>query len=123
MAEDTTITITDNDGDNNYKQSAREFLTSPILVDMLKIILQNEDQINNNIKIRNETSFGVLSNRDIMIRNYISATDFTNLIIDIPLRPALLLDGSTYFQIALQPNSTLELLFSFEQVNMTIPLQ
>lgn len=119
MADEITITITNNVGNDKYNQSAREFLSAPIEVDMMKVILGSEAQINNTIKIRNQTSYGTSSNRDINLRNYIRATDQTNLIIDVPLVPPVLLDGKTYFEVEIEPQNTIDLLFTFEQYDIS----
>lgn len=114
MALGTPIKL-NNQGDSIYAQTAREFLTSPIKTDMMRVILANEAQINNNIKIRNSSSFGSQSNRDISLRNFISAMNRTNLIVDIKLSPPVVLDGQTYFQTDIEANSEIDLLFYFEQ--------
>lgn len=107
--------ILDNVGNDLYAQSAREFLTSPIKADQLKILLESESQIANILKIRNKSSFGNEANRDISLRNFISATNKSNLIIDVQLSPPVVLDGSTYFEIILDPASTIYLMFYFDQ--------
>lgn len=38
---DGQIVILDNSGDDNYNQSAREFLVSPIVTDLVRIILND----------------------------------------------------------------------------------
>jgi hypothetical protein len=107
--------ILDNAGNDRYAQTAREWLTSPVRADKVRILLSTEDQLNNVIRIRNEKSTGGSSNRDISVRNYVSAGNKTNLILDVPLDPPLLLDGQTYFQTEIEPNSEIDLLFYFEQ--------
>jgi hypothetical protein len=107
--------ILDNAGNDKYAQSSREYLTSPIKADMLRILLSTPDQLQNIIKIRNDKSVGTSSNRDISIGNYVSAENKTNLIIDVPLNPPLLLDGQTYFQTVLEPNSEMDFLFYFDE--------
>ena len=110
--------ILDNAGNDRYAQSAREFLTAPIMADRVRILLSNANQLQNIIKIRNEKSVGTSSNRDISIGNYVSAANKTNLIIDVPLDPSILLDGQTYFQTVLEANSEMYLLFYFDQVEI-----
>lgn len=112
---DGTVIILDNVGDAAYKQSAREFLSNPILADSMKVIMSDDNQVNNIIHIRNVTSFGSQSNRDISLRNHVNAKDFTALILDVPLNPPILLDGQTYFETDLEPLSEMDLLFYFEQ--------
>lgn len=114
MANDVAI-ILDNQGNDIYAQAAREYITSPIITDMVRVILANTAQINNLIKIRNRSTFGSESNRDISLRNFISTTDKTNLIVDIKLTPPIVLDGQTYFQTDIEANSEIDLLFFFEQ--------
>jgi hypothetical protein len=108
--------ILDNAGNDVYAQNSREYLSNPIRVDLMRILLTNIDQINNVIKIRNEKSVGTQSNRDISIGRYVEAMDKTNLIIDIPLDPPLILDGQTSFQTVLAANSQMDLLFYFDQL-------
>lgn len=107
--------ILDNAGNNIYAQTAREFLVSPIRAELMRVLLSTASQISNIIKIRNQKSFGSESNRDVILSNYISAMDKTNLIIDVPLNPPLILDGQTSFQVVLAPNSEVYLLFYFSQ--------
>ena len=115
---DGTVIILDNSGDDNYLQSAREFLASPIRVDMMRLLLSTATQIGNVIKIRNQKSVGTLTNRDISLSKYISATNKTNLIVDIPLDPPIVLDGQTSFQVVLAANSQLDILFYFNQTEI-----
>ena len=115
---DGTVIILDNSGDDNYLQSAREFLASPIRVDMMRLLLSTATQIGNVIKIRNQKSVGTLTNRDISLSKYISATNKTNLIVDIPLNPPIVLDGQTSFQVVLAANSQLDILFYFNQTEI-----
>ena len=117
MANDVAI-ILDNQGNNIYAQAAREYITSPITVNMMRVILFSEAQINNVIKIRNSKSYGSKSNRDISLLNFISAMDHSNLIIDVPLSPKIILDGQTYFQTDIEANSEIDLLFYFDQINI-----
>lgn len=121
---DGVVIILDNTGDDAYKQSAREFLTNPILTDFMRVILDNADQINNVIKVRNVKSFGSESNRDISLRNYADAKNYTNMttnpILDVPLNPPILLDGQTYFETDLEALSEMDLLFYFEQQEVTL---
>lgn len=107
--------ILNNAGNDIYNQNSREYLSNPIRVEIMRILLNNINQINNVIKIRNEKSVGTQSNRDISLSKYIGAMDKTNLIIDIPLDPPLLLDGQTFFQTELAANSEMDLLFYFDQ--------
>lgn len=120
---DGVVIILDSVGDDAYKQSAREFLTSPIKADMLRVLLDNTTQINNNIHVRNSKSFGSTSNRDISLRNFIKSTDLSSLIIDIPLNPPILLDGQTYFETELEANSEMNLMFYFDQEEIGSLLQ
>ncbi len=115
--------ILDNIGNDKYAMASREFITNPILTDRMKVILANTAQLNNLIKIRNEKSFGSQRNRDISLKNYISAMDKTNLIIDIPISPPLLLDGQTYFETAIEPLSEIDLLFFFDQAEIADALE
>ena len=117
---DGTVIILDNTGDDNYKQSAREFLANPILTDLMRVLLDNTNQIDNIIKVRNTKSFGGESNRDISLRNFANAKDYTNLILEVPLSPPVLLDGQTYFETELEPNSEMDLLFYFDQAEVTL---
>jgi hypothetical protein len=107
-----------NTGNNIYSQVGRDFLTSPIRTFRMRVLLSNEEQIDKLIVIRSGTSFGSQFNRNISLRDYISAMDKTNLIIDIPLDPALVIDGETYFQVELAPNSEIDFLFYFDQVKI-----
>jgi hypothetical protein len=115
---DGTVIILDNSGDDSYRQSSREYLTNPIRTDRIKILLTNTAQLDNLFKIRNFKSFGSESNRDISLKQFISALDKTNLIIDIKLDPPIILDGQTYFQTDIEPNSEIDLVFEFDQVEM-----
>ena len=110
--------ILNNSGNDNYLQSSREFLSSPIKVDMMRLLLSTATQIGNVIKIRNQKSVGTLTNRDISLSKYISATNKTNLIVDIPLNPPIVLDGQTSFQVVLAANSQLDILFYFNQTEI-----
>ena len=110
--------ILDNVGNDKYTMASREFITNPILTDHMKVILSNTDQLGNLINVRNEKSFGSQHNRDISLRNYTSALDKTNLIVDVPINPPLLLDGQTYFETAIEPFSEIDLLFFFDQAEI-----
>jgi hypothetical protein len=109
--------ILDNQGDNTYAQNAREFLTSPIVASRVRIILSTANQLNNILMIRHDRSEGGNYAKDISIRNYVNAKNATNLIIDVPLDPPLVLDGKTYFQTDVEPNSEIDLLFYFDQLD------
>jgi hypothetical protein len=111
--------ILDNQGDGNYMQSAREFLTSPISANMLKIVLSTPEQLSNIIYIKNDSSLGPNHTRTISIGSYVSAKGSTNLIIDVPLDPPVVLDGKTYFQTDVAANSEIDLLFFYDQVNIS----
>lgn len=110
--------ILNNSGNNRYAQTSREFIANPMRSDMLRLILDNETQIGNLIKIRNAKSFGSESNRDIQIRKYIKATDKTSLVVDIPLFPEIVLDGQTYFQTDIEANSSIYMMFYYEQLDI-----
>jgi len=114
------VFIIDNAGDNSYYQTSREFLSNPIKVDMLKVLLDNEDQIYNNIQIRNKKSFGSEWNREIQLKNYQSALDKTNLIVDVPISPPITIDGNTYFRVTLEADSEMILIFYFDQSEVVI---
>lgn len=118
MADQVAI-LTNNTGNNIYAQAGREFLTNPIKATSLKILVDNDAQISDNIKIRNYRSFGGESNRDISLRRYISATDKNARIIDIPLDPPVILDGQTYFELSIEPGSEVDFLFYFEQAELS----
>jgi hypothetical protein len=107
--------ILDNQGNDKYAQASREFVTNPILTDYMRIILVSTAQLANIIKVRNAKSFGSQANRDISLKKYVSATDKTNLIVDVPIDPPLLLDGQTYFETAIEANSEIDLLFFYDQ--------
>jgi hypothetical protein len=115
--------ILDNVGNNIYSQNSREYLTNPIKVDLMKVLLSTAEQIYNVIKIRNAKSVGTQSNRDISLQNYIGAMDKTNLIVDVPLDPPIILDGQTSFQTLLAANSEMDLLFYFDQTDIGNILQ
>lgn len=117
---DGTVIILNNTGDTTYNQSSREFLANPIKTNLMKVIMTTSDQMNNTISVRNVTSFGSQSNRDISLRNYADAKTFNNLILEIPLNPPILLDGQTYFETDLEPFSEMDLLFYFEQEEIMI---
>jgi hypothetical protein len=111
------ITIENNVGNNVYAQTAREFLTSPIETDMVRVLIDNEEQLNYNLKIKNYRSTGRESNRELPLRNYISASkSTTNLIVDIKIDPPVILDGQTYFEVTLAPSTQMNLMFYFDQV-------
>jgi hypothetical protein len=112
------VIILNNAGNNTYAQVAREWLTSPVRADMLRILLSTPDQLNNVLKIRNSTSTGGGSNRDISIGNYVNAKNKSNLIIEVPLDPPVILNGQTYFQTDIEPNSEINLMFYFDQVEI-----
>lgn len=116
MADQISI-ILNNVGNNIYQQSQREFLSSPVIADMMRVILNNSSQLSNIIKIRSTKSFGSQSNRDISLLNYVDAKNKTNLIIDVPLVPRLLLDGTTSVQMDIAANTEIDLLFYIDQVN------
>ena len=115
---DTAI-ILDQIGNDRYAQNSREYLTNPILADKLKVLLASAAQLDNIIKIRNFKSFGSQSIRDISLRNYVNATNRTNLIIEIPLNPPVLLDGQTYFETDIEANSEIDLMFYFRQFEIS----
>lgn len=115
-----TAIILNNSGNDKYAQASREFLSNPITVDMMKVILDNEDQLNNIIQLRNEKSFGSEWNRDISLKNYTNAINKTNLILDIPLNPPITLDGETYFSTSLAANTEMVLLFYYDQPEFKI---
>ena len=116
MANQTAI-ILNNTGNDIYAQTAREYLTSPINVIVMRILLNNVSQLNNVLKIRNSKSVGTQSNRDISLYQFINAMDKTNMIVDIKLDPPLILDGNTSFQIAIEGNTEIYLLFYFNQAD------
>lgn len=108
--------ILDNQANNVYAQNSREFLVAPIYVSTMRVLLSSQAQLLNTIKIRNSLSVGTESNRDISLTNYVSAsTSKTNLILDIDLNPPVKLDGQTYFQTDIEPQSEIDLLFYFDQ--------
>jgi hypothetical protein len=111
--------ILDQIGNDRYAQNSREYLTNPILADKLKVLLNSAAQLDNIIKIRNFKSFGSQSIRDISLRNYVNATNRTNLIIEIPLNPPVLLDGQTYFETDIEANSEIDLMFYFRQFEIS----
>lgn len=121
MAE--TAIILNNSGNNVYAQSAREFLTSPVKVDVMRILLNNVNQLNNVLKIRNSKSVGTQSNRDISLYQYINAMNKTNMIVDIVLDPPIILDGNTSFQIPIEGNTEIDLLFYVIQSDIENLLQ
>jgi hypothetical protein len=118
MADQVAI-LTNNTGNNIYAQAGREFLTNPIKATSLKILVDNDAQISDNIKIRNYRSSGGESNRDISLRRYISATDKNARIIDVVLDPPVILDGQTYFELSIEPGSEVDFLFYFEQAELS----
>lgn len=111
--------ILDNSGNDVYVQTSREYLTSPIKADMMRILIDNTSQIGNIIKIRNKKSVGTESNRDISLSKYVSAMDKTNLVIDVPLDPPLVLDGQTSFQTTIEANSEVIFMFYFDQADIS----
>jgi hypothetical protein len=111
--------ILDNQGDGNYMQSAREFLTSPIMTDLLKIILSTPAQLSNIVYIKNDSSLGYHHNRTISIGSFVSAKGSTNLIIDVPLDPPVILNGKTYFQTDVAANSEIDLMFYYDQAEIS----
>jgi hypothetical protein len=110
--------LLDNSGNDVYSMASLEFLTNPIRTDLMKVLLGSTAQLENIIKIRNFTSFGSESNRDISLKKFISALDKTNLIVDVILNPPVILDGQTYFQTDIEPNSELGLLFFYDQFDL-----
>lgn len=117
MAE--TAIILNNSGNNIYAQTSREYLTSPIRADMMRVLLQSAAQINNIISVRNKKSVGTESNRDISLSKFVSANDRTNLIIDVPLDPPLILDGQTSFRTVINANSEITIMFYFDQKDIS----
>lgn len=113
------IIIENNTGNDLYLQSQREFLTNPIISDLMLVILDKASQINNTIKIRNDKSVGSQSNRDISLQNFISAMDKTNLIIKVPLNPPLILDGMTSFRTTIEANSEIKIMFYYDQAEVS----
>jgi hypothetical protein len=111
--------ILDNQGDGTYSQSAKEFLNSPIVACLLRIILSTPAQLSNIIYINNDSSLGTRHNRAISIGNYVSAKNSTNLIIDVPLDPPVILNGKTYFKTDVAANSEIDLLFYFDQADIS----
>lgn len=111
---DTAI-ILNNVGNDIYAQTAREYLGAPIMTDFMRIVLSTAKQLDNIIRIRNSKSVGSSSNRDISIGNFVKAGESTNLIIEVPLSPPVVLDGQTYFQTVLEPNSEMDILFYFDE--------
>jgi hypothetical protein len=117
---DGVVIILDNVGDDAYKQLGRDTLTNPITTSMMRVMLSSEAQIDNNIKIRNTTSFGKSYSRDLSLRNFIDSTTYSNLIIDIKLQPPIILDGQTYFETDLEALSEMDILFYYEQVDIGV---
>jgi hypothetical protein len=115
MADETIITVTNNQGSNRYAQVSRDFLISPVAVDFLRVIIDNNNQLLNLIKIRNSSSTGRTANRDISLSSYTNALNKTNLIVDIPLEPAMVIDGQTYFETDIEPYSEIYLIFYYKQ--------
>jgi hypothetical protein len=103
--------ILDNVGNNMYAQASREFITCPVSTDRVKVLLDNASQIDNLLKIRNYKSFGSEWNRDVSLRQFISAFDKNSLIVDVILNPIVILDGQTYFETDVEANSEIDLLF------------
>jgi hypothetical protein len=114
-----TAIILNNSGNDVYAQTSREFLASPVKAILMRVLLSNTAQIGNIIKIRNSKSFGSQSNRDISLSNFISVMDKTNLIIDIPLDPPVILDGQTSFQTVIEANSDIYFLFYINQSDLS----
>lgn len=118
MANEICI-IENNVGNNIYAQTAREFLTNPIKTDMVRILIDNENQLANNLKIKNYRSTGTQSNREISLRNYISASkSTTKLILDIKLDPPVILDGQTYFETDIAAGTQMDMMFYFDQLEL-----
>ena len=111
--------ILDNQGDGNYFQNAREFLNSPIVATLLKIVLSTPAQISNILYVNNDSSLGTRHNRTISIGNYVSAKGSTNLIIDVPLDPPVILNGKTYFKTDVAANSEIDLMFYYDQADIS----
>lgn len=111
--------ILNNVGNDRYAQVSRELIGNPIITNLMKVLLTTESQVNNIIQIRNERSFGAESNRDISLRNFVDALNKTGLIVDVPLDPPVILDGQTFFQTVLEANSEIDLLFYFDQVEVS----
>lgn len=113
MAE--TAIILNNSGNDRYAQISRSIIANPIVTNMMKVVINDEAQLENIIQIRNENSFGGEWNRDISLKNYVNAINRSNLILDIPLNPPVTLDGETYFSTSLAANTTMDLIFYYDQ--------
>jgi hypothetical protein len=112
--------ILNNSGDDQYKMLSREWISNPVLCKHLKIMLADASQLAQAIEIKSHTSTGAEDNRTITLAKYINSSDKSNLIVDVPLIPELLLDGSTYFRIKIPALSQVILVFSYEQGKVTL---
>lgn len=107
--------ILDNTGDDNYKFVNRDWLAKPVLVKFMRIFLADDSQLQQTMDIRSISSTGKLDIRKIAFATYPKATDKSNLILLIPLTPALLLDGNTSFRINIPAQSTVRIMFYYDQ--------
>jgi hypothetical protein len=111
--------ILNNTGDNIYAQSARDFLINPIKVRKMRFFLTDGSLVMNIVQIRNSKSIGAQWNRDISLQNYIDVIkNSTNMIIDIPLDPPLIIDGQTYINVMLPSASEMDIMFYYLQTDV-----
>ena len=104
-----------NQGDNNYKFVSRDWLTTPVKAEFIRLFLADESMLQQTLEIRTISSTGKLDKRQIALSTYPKATDKTSLILLIPLTPPLLLDGNTFFRLNVPAQSTVRMMFYYER--------
>ena len=107
--------ILNNSGDDNYNFAAREWVSNPIKCKALKVILADDSQIAEILEIRSKTSTGAQDVRRLSFSKFVSASNRNSLIIEIPLTPELILDGSTSFKLSVPALSQVLMIFYYNR--------
>ena len=111
---DTPI-ILNNAGNDQYNFLARDWATNPVKCKQLKIFLADDSQLKQTLTITSQTSTGASDIRKLSFSKYTSSLDKNNLILTIPLKPELILNGRTFFKLKIPALSQVVIVFFYEQ--------
>lgn len=109
------IQLTNNNANDQYGFLGREWTSKPIKCDYVKLFLSEDTIINETLTIVSKNSTGTQDVREYSLSNYINATDRSSKIVLIPLKPQLILDGSTYFKIRIPAQSSIDMIFYYKE--------
>lgn len=107
--------VLNNSGNNEYNILQRDWVTAPILVKFMKLILANTSQLSTILEVKNKTATGAEFNRKISLGDYVSAINRSDLILLIPFKTPLILDGNTFFTLTIPANSTVTMAFYYDK--------